>query len=609
MTMDQRRNPRRLGLALTGALLAAAGPACEREPPPALPSPTAESSPSESQAESPAADRGLFTDVAVAAGLEFEHFIGASGAFYMVEIMAAGCALLDYDNDGDLDAYLLQGALLEPGKSLDDAIFPPKGPLPPRNRLFRNELISTGQDTGTLRFVDVTDESGAGDTGYAMGVATGDYDNDGDLDLYITNFGPDVMLANNGDGTFTDVTARVGLGDPRWTASCTFLDYNNDGLLDLFVVAYCDFSIATNTKCFGGSGARDYCVPKGYGPLPVRLYRNRGVSAEPQFVDVSSQCGIDTAYGHGLGVGVADFDGNGWLDIYVANDEDANQLWMNDNGRFTDAGLLSGTAFNQVGQPEAGMGVAVADFDDDADADLLLTHFISESNTLYENRGDTWFEDTTREHGLGRCSMPFTSFGVGFFDADHDADLDLFIASGLVALPASGTTGPYPYDQTNQLLINVGTGRYQDRSAEAGAALQRSRVSRGAAFGDVDNDGDVDILVCNNNGPAVLLRNDLADRQNWLTLRVIDGPTGRDAFGAVVQLTLSDGRTLTRYVGSGGSYCSADDPRIHFGWPTDLTVTSLEIALPGGYTHRVPEVHPQTIMTVTVDHSTAGKAP
>ncbi len=536
----------------------------------------------------------MFTDVAGSSGLDFHHFTGATGEYHFPEIMGSGCAFLDYDGDGDLDVYLLQGALLEPGVSLSDAVFPPRAPAPIRNRLYRNDLSSDGR----LRFVDVTEESGAGDTAHAMGVATGDYDNDGDVDLYVTNIGPDVLLRNNADGTFTDVTAAAGLGDPRWTTSAAFLDYDRDGYLDLFVTAYVDFTPATNKECFLESGARDYCNPKAYLPIPGRLYRNRG---DGSFIDVSAPSGVDAVYGHGLGVVAGDFDGNGWVDVYVANDGDANQLWMNEGGVFTDEALLAGAAFNEHGVAEAGMGIAPGDHDGDGDLDLFLTHLNGESNRLLENLGGAMFEDVTARRGLGQPSLPFTGFGVGWIDVNHDAHLDLLIANGDVAMIESQIGESYPYHQTNQIMINDGQGKFRDATPEAGSALALSEVSRGLALGDVDNDGDVDALISNNAGPARLLRNELRDKGSWILLRVLDRSLGRDASGSAVRLTLTDGRVLVRHVRTDGSYLSASDPRLHFAWPAGPVIRSMQLLTPEGRTEPLEPVELGTVSTVMVD--------
>ncbi len=536
----------------------------------------------------------VFTDAAASGGLDFTHFIGATGKLYFPEIMGSGCALLDYDNDGDLDVYLPQGMLLDKGVAEKDSLFPPAVPLPPTGRLFRNDLILDGKPTGRLRFTDVTLSSGAGVAAYGMGAATGDYDNDGDVDLYLTNFGPDVLLRNNGDGTFTDVSVAAGLGDPRWDSSATFFDYDRDGWLDLFVVAYADFTVATHKECYAPTGARDYCNPKVYPPLPCRLYHNKG---DGRFENVTAGTGIDTAYGHALGVVAADFNGDGWVDVYVANDGDANQLWMNRGGRFSDTAMLSGAALDEYGKVEAGMGIAAADYDNDGDVDIFLTHLNGQTNTLLENRGDAVFEDVTLRHGLGLPSLPFTSFGVAWEDFDGDADLDLFIASGDVYRVEALAKGVYPYHQTNQLMIDE-KGEYVDRTDRAGKVMDLSEVSRGVAVGDIDNDGDPDILMSNNNGPVRLLLNQRPPTKSWLLLRVLDKARKRDAYGARLRLTLSDGRVLTRFVGTDGSYQSARDPRVYFAWPGTLQMRSVDLTMPGGKPEPLKGLEPGSVTTV-----------
>jgi len=493
----------------------------------------------------------------------------------------------------------VQGTLLGERVSWKDATFPPKGPMPPRSRLFRNDLIVPGRSRpGTLRFTDVTEESKAGAIGYGMGVATADYDNDGDVDLYLANFGSDVLLRNEGNGTFADVTAASGLDDPRWNASATFLDYDKDGWLDLYTTAYADFTLATHKQCFTPGGARDYCTPRAYPGLPGRLWRNKG---DGTFVNVTLESGLDAAYGHGLGVVAADFDGNGWDDLYVANDGDANQLWMNSGGRFTDQALFNGAALNEFGKPEAGMGIAAQDYDDDGDVDLFLTHLNGEMNRLFQNRGDGSFEDVTVRRGLGLPSLPFTSFGVAWLDLDHDADLDLFIASGDVTRVEALAAEPYPYHQTSQVMRNLGAGRYDDISSQLGEVMAVSKVSRGVAVGDVDNDGDLDVLVSNNNGPARLLRTDVAAPGEWIEMRVMDAGRKRDAIGARLRVSLSDGRVLTRWVRTDGSYLSASDPRVHVAWPAGPgapTLRSVELRLPDGRTETLTGVATRTIRTV-----------
>jgi hypothetical protein len=347
--------------------------------------------------------------------------------------------------------------------------------------------------------------SGLGYESYGMGVAVGDIDGDGDLDLYVTNFGTNVLFRNDGGGKFADITRTAGVDDPRWSASAAFVDYDRDGDLDLFVANYIDFTVRNNKECFDPTGARDYCAPTSYRPVPDRLFRNDGGG---KFTDVSVSAGLGAAYGNGLGVTCADFNGDGWVDIYVANDGTANQLWINQkNGKFIDDSLMSGTAYNADGAAEAGMGVTAGDVDGDGSEDLFMTHLTLETNTLYMNNGKGEFHDSTNRFGLGGISFAFTGFGSEFFDYDNDGFLDLFVANGAVTIMETLRGAEYPFHQKNQLIRGYGD-RFEDVSAQAGRALELSEVSRGAAFGDIDQDGDVDIVVTNNNGPARLLLNE-----------------------------------------------------------------------------------------------------
>jgi enediyne biosynthesis protein E4 len=466
----------------------------------------------------------------------------------MPEIMGAGGALFDYDGDGDLDVFLVQGAPLVAGKDV---------PPVPGHRLLRNDLGHHGP-----RFVDVTGKSGLGRVTPGMGVAVGDYDNDGDPDLYVTAFGPNVLFRNNGDGTFADVTAEAGVGEERWSASASFFDYDRDGDLDLFVANYLDFTVAGNRRCFDPVGARDYCTPSLYRPVPDRLFRNEGGG---RFRDVSEAAGITRADGPGLGVVAADFDGDGWPDLYVANDGAANQLWMNRrDGTFEDRGLLSGTAYNAEGLPEGSMGVAAGDFDGDGDEDLFVTNLPRETNTLYVNQGKGLFQDATDAWGLGVPSATHTGFGADWLDYDNDGRLDLFVANGAVTIIEALRGQPYPFHERNQLIHNPGRPPFKETSDAAGAALALSEVSRGAAVGDVDNDGDVDVLVTNNNGPVRLLLNG-ATRRPWLAVRLRGVADNRDGIGARVGLEREGEPTLWRRVHTDGSYLTAGDPRVHFG--------------------------------------------
>jgi hypothetical protein len=465
--------------------------------------------------------------------------------------------LFDYDGDGDLDVFLVQGTTLDPSKL---ARFPPPSGQPPGCRLFRNDLTRDGSGRPVLRFTDVTEAAGLGRVMYGMGAATGDYDNDGRIDLYVTAFGPNVLFHNNGDGTFTDVTQTAGVGDERWSTSASFFDYDRDGKLDLFVANYLDFTVAGNKTCFDALGARDYCTPALYRPVPDRLFHNEG---NGRFRDVSDHAGITRADGPGLGVVSADFDGDGWPDLYVANDGATNQLWINKgDGTFEERGLLSGTAYNAEGLPEGSMGVAAGDFDGDGDEDVFVTNLPRETNTLYVNEGKGLFQDATDVWGLGAPSAPHTGFGTEWFDYDNDGWLDLFVANGAVTIVEALRGSAYPFHERNQLFHNAGRPPFHEVSEAALPSL--SEVSRGVAIGDVDDDGDVDLLVTNNNGPARLLLNE-GSGGRWLEVRLRGVTDNADGIGARVGLLRSDGRTLWRRAHSDGSYLMASDVRVHFG--------------------------------------------
>ena len=518
----------------------------------------------------------IFREVAADTGLNFYHFTGATGEFYMPEIMGAGVALFDYDGDGDLDVYLVQGTMLDPAKKMSEAKFPPPPGWKPGNRLFRNELMETGK----LRFTDVTEQAGVGHVGYGMGVAVGDYDNDGHPDLYVTNFGSNVLYHNNGDGTFTDVTREAGVDDPRWSTSAAFLDYDRDGKLDLFVANYVDFTLKGNKKCYAPTGEPDYCAPAAYRPVPCRLFHNEG---HGKFVDVTASSGIGSAFGPGLGVVCADFNGDGLIDIYVANDGAANLLWINKgDGTFEERGLMAGAAYSADGVPRAGMGVAAGDFDNDGDEDLLVTNLTREGSTLYRNNGRGEFYDATLELGLAQPSFLSTGFGVGWFDYDNDGWLDLFTANGAVTLLPALRGTPYPYRQRNQLFHNERGKGFRETSAEAGPALQLLEVSRGAAFGDLDNDGDIDIVVANNNGPVRLLLNQAGSRSHWLEARLEGVKDNRDGAGARVAVIRKDQKPLWRRAHTDGSYLSASDGRVHFGLGPSASLEGVIVHWPGG---------------------------
>jgi hypothetical protein len=536
----------------------------------------------------------LFREVAEEVGLKFHHFTGATGEFYMPEIMGSGVALFDYDNDGDLDVYLIQGATFDPTQDPRHAKFPPPAGWKPGNRLFRNLL----SETGKLQFVDVTEQAGVGHVGYGMGVAVGDYDNDGFQDLYVTNFGRNVLYHNNGDGTFTDVTAKAGVDDPRWSTSAAWVDYDRDGRLDLFVANYLDFTVKGNKHCFAATGERDYCTPKMYQPVPARLFHNRG---DGTFEDVTEAAGIGAAIGPGLGVVCADFNGDGWPDIYVANDGSAAHLWINQrNGTFKEESLLAGAAYSVDGLPQAGMGVTAGDFDGDGNEDIFKTNLTNEGANLYVNDGRANFYDASAEFGLLLPTFPYTGFGTEWFDYDNDGRLDLFIANGAVNRMESLRGSPYPFGQPNQLFHNEGQGKkFREMSANAGPAFATSEVSRGAAFGDIDNDGAIDIVVANNNGRVRLLLNQsrFLNRNHWLLVRLEAVHGNRFGVGATVELR-QRGRKLLRRAHADSSYLSANDVRVHFGLGEDAKIEEITVHWPSGECEAWDRIQADRIVTI-----------
>ena len=537
-------------------------------------------SPPSTQEES--GEAPLFVDVAAATGLDFTHFNGMSGELYFAEMMGSGAALFDYDNDGDLDVYLVQGQLLGAAKTAGDASFPPSAPLPLGDRLFRNDLSIGAAGQRELSFTDVTDETGIESTGYGMGVVAADFDNDGWTDLYITNLGQDRIFRNHA-GRFEDVTGESPAAR-RWSVPAVAFDYDRDGWLDLFVGRYVDYSVAANKRCLDELGVPNYCGPLAFEPLPDLLLRNRG---DGTFEEVSRAAGILEEFGGCLGAVATDFDGDGWLDLYVANDGMPNQLWMNRQGRFENRALIAGAALSGQGHPEASMGVAAADFDGDGDEDLFLAHLRRETNTLYVNDGRGLFEDRSDSIGLGAPSLSMTGFGTGWIDYDNDGWLDQMTVNGAVKVikELSLAGDPFPLHQTNQLFRNRGDGSFEEVTARAGPVFELSEVSRGAAFGDLDNDGDTDVVVSNNSGAVRLLLNQVGQDQPWLGLRLVDPAGKRDMLGAGARVVRS-GVDLWRRSGSTASYASSSDPRLLFGLGNATSISEIIVHWPDGSAER-----------------------
>ena len=512
------------------------------------------------------ADDAIFSERSKALGVEFHHFSGATGEYYFPEINGAGAALFDYDDDGDLDLFLVQGALLDPAASVDDALFPPASGQPVCDELYRNDSPTGAPGTrGERRFVRVTPASGIDGCSYGTGVTVGDYDADGWDDLYVSHYGSNRLWRNRGDGTFEDVTAASGAGEDRWSAAAAFFDYDRDGYLDLYVGNYADFRVANRRRCFAQAGYPDYCGPKSYQPEPDRLLRNRG---DGTFEETTLKAWPTRDYGYALGAIPADFDGDGWLDLYVANDQVPNQLWINQrDGTFRNDALLSGCAVNAQGHPEASMGVDAGDFDGDGDLDLFMTHVVNETNTLFVNDGTGLFEDRSVASGLGASSWRATGFGTAFLDYDNDGWLDLLAVNGGVTIQEElvARGDPFPFGQRDLLFRNLGNGRFADVSGDGGPAFEATHVGRGAAFGDLDNDGDVDVVIHNNSGPAEILINEVGNRNAWTGLRLLGGPGGRDQLGALAGAIPAEGAPLWRLTRAAGSYASSNDPRVLFG--------------------------------------------
>ena len=608
-SVDPRRTPgaRKLGLsiwpaAVVGVLLPLTGCGGDRTgiAPPDTSAETgdtaavpgqASAGPALSDADGGSDGADWFTDRADAVGLDLLHVNGASGEFFYPEILPPGVGLFDYDNDGDLDAFIVQGQRLGAGKTSPDALMPPAATSPRGGRLYRNDLQAGADGARSLRFTDVTEAAEITADGYGLGVATGDIDNDGWVDLLVTNFGQLQLFRNRADGTFADVSSWAGLDEHgehgEFGVAAAFVDYDRDGWLDLYVGNNVDYRLDNDTECPNMAGARDYCPPQTYGGLQDRLYRNRG---DGTFDDRSATALVGGRFGAALGVATADYDGDGWIDIYVANDGAENLLWINQrDGTFEDMALLSGAALSALGTPEASMGVSAGDFDNDGDEDLFMTHLTTEGNNLYVNDGSGLFQDRSAPSGLGSQSLSYTGWGAAWFDFDNDGWLDLLAVNGTVVAVEGRGDDPFPYDQQNTLFRNLGNGRFEDVTERAGAVFELSEVGRGAAFGDVDNDGDVDVLVGNNTGRPRLLINTIGNRSHWVGLRLV-GEAGRDMLGARVAVIRGDGPTLWRRVKTDGSYASASDPRVLVGLGESSQTPMVRVQWPGGRVEEFSDV-------------------
>jgi hypothetical protein len=509
-----------------------------------------------------------FVEIAQEAGIDFRHINGASGRYYYVEAYGSGAVFLDYDNDGYQDLYAVNGAPL-PGFEADGV---------PTNAFYRNR--------GDGTFTDVTVSTGTGHAGYGMGSCVGDIDNDGFADLYVTNFGPNVLYRNRGDGTFADVTAAVGVGDARLSTSAAFADIDNDGDLDLYVANNARIDLESDEGCRRGE-IPVYCAPTEYPGESGVLYRN---DSSGKFADITRAAGLYNDAGRQLGVVFGDYDTDGDTDLYVANDMTANFLYRNDGqARFAEVGLSAGVALSESARPEAGMGTDFGDFDRDGDLDIAVCNFQWEACRLYRNDGDDAFADMSFASGLGEPTLATLTFGTDFLDYDNDGDLDLYLANGHVHPEVEAFDKATSYPQLDQLFVNDGSGKFALAIEDMGPGMALAGVSRGAAFADIDNDGDMDAFVSNNNQRPFLLRNDGGNRNHWLAIKTIGRVSNRDGIGARVKVISGD-LVQIEEVRSGSSYLSQNDLRVYFGLGRRERVDRVEIRWPSGIVQTLEEM-------------------
>jgi enediyne biosynthesis protein E4 len=521
----------------------------------------------------PAAVR--FTDITSQAGITFKH-VASPDKKYIVESMSGGVAAFDYDNDGFLDLYFVNSLSVELTKSGGKT----------KSALYRNN--------GDATFTDVTEKARVGDVGWGMGVAAGDYNNDGFIDFHVTCLGSDHLFKNNGDGTFTDVTQAAGVDDPRWSTGAAFVDYDKDGKLDLFVTNYVEYDLNKlpefgKDKTCQFKGVAVQCGPRGMRGAGDSLFHNNGDGA---FTDVSKKAGVSDPNGYyGMSVVCSDFDDDGWVDIYVANDSSPNYLYHNNgDGTFKEIGFISGTALSQDGSEQGSMGADAGDYDHDGRFDIFVTNFVDEYNTLYHNDGRNMFTDVSYKADVARVSLPYVGWGTKFFDYDNDGWCDLFIANGHV----------YPqlqhYRQRKLLHRNNRNGTFSEVAAQCGAPLAEERAGRGVAFADLDNDGDVDLVINDLDGPPQLLRNNGGNANNFIMIRLIGAKSNRDGIGARVKVVSGD-LTQIDEVRSGGSYMSQNDLRLHFGLEKRAKIDLIEIRWPSGVVDKITNVNANKFLT------------
>jgi enediyne biosynthesis protein E4 len=528
----------------------------------------------------------FYADIAGKAGVRFQCAGSPTSQKYLIETMVGGVAMFDYDGDGRLDLYFVNGAALadpmQPGKEPDKR--DPKF----WNRLYRNN--------GDGTFTDVTERAGVKGHSYGMGVAVGDFDNDGRPDLYVTNFGRNILYHNNGDGTFTDVTRHAGVGGGGWSVAACFVDYDKDGWLDLFVSRYLQWDFDNNPHCGEYKpGARGYCHPDQFKPVTHLLYHN---NRDGTFTDVSKEAGIADCPGFGLGVTFNDFDRDGWPDLLVANDNLPQQLFRNlGNGKFKEVALDAGLAYDENGKTFSGMGVDFADYNNDGWPDVIIGALANERYAVFQNRNRN-FVYMTEPSGLGAISSTHSAWGLKFFDYDNDGWKDLFAAQGHV-MDNVDVTFPGLHYLEPPVMIRNNRGRFQDVSAQSGEPFRVARAARGAAFGDLDNDGQLEIAINVLNGPAMILKNQRPLANHWLIVDPRGTASNRDGIGAKVRVVSASGLEQHGLVNPAGSYASASDRRVHFGLGSDTVAEVVEVAWPSGTVQRLSKVPADQILTVT----------
>ena len=528
---------------------------------------------------SPAATQSLkvtFTDITAQAGITFKH-VASPEKKYIVESMSGGVAMFDYDNDGKLDIFLVNSLSVDLVKS--------KGKT--KSQLYHND--------GNGKFTEVGEKAGVSDVGWGMGVAIGDYNNDGFDDIYVTCLGPDHLFKNNGNGTFTDVTVKAGVSDPRWSTGASFFDYDHDGYLDLFVSNYVDFDI-DHLPEFGQGQTCTYksipvqCGPRGLKGAGDSLFHNNG---DGTFTEVSKKAGVSDPEGfYGLGVLTGDFDGDGWADIFVANDSTPNFYYHNNGeGTFKEMGFTAGTAVNENGSEQGSMGVTAGDYDHDGRLDIFITNFADEYNTLYHNDGPNSFTDVSYAAKLAALSLPYVGWGTKFFDYDNDGWVDLLVVNGHVYPQLPNYRQPRLFHRNNR------DGTFTEISAQFGSIFTELHASRGVAFGDIDNDGDIDILIADLDGPPQLLRNDNGNANNSILIKTVGTKSNRDGIGARVKVVAGDLSQVDE-VRSGDSYLSQSDMRLHFGLEKRTKVDSIEVRWPSGVVDKITGVGVNRIITI-----------